>query len=62
MSKFAQYFEEVLEYKRAFKEVEAASYIGMSRSFLRQSRMNGDRAAIPAPNLNSLYSASCGLF
>ena len=29
--------------KRAFTEPEAAEYIAMSRSFLRQSRMNGDR-------------------
>lgn len=36
--------------KRAFSEKEAAEYIGMSRSFLRQARMTGplpDRA--PAP-------------
>ena len=29
--------------KRAFTEVEAAIYISMSRSFLRQDRMNGLR-------------------
>jgi hypothetical protein len=29
--------------KRALKEKEAAEYIGMSRSFLRQDRMNGYR-------------------
>jgi predicted DNA-binding transcriptional regulator AlpA len=29
--------------KRALTEREAAEYIGMSRSFLRQARMNGDR-------------------
>lgn len=28
----------------ALRETEAAAYIGMSRSFLRQSRMNGARA------------------
>ncbi len=27
----------------AFNEIEAASYIGMSRSFLAISRMDGDR-------------------
>jgi predicted DNA-binding transcriptional regulator AlpA len=29
--------------KRTFTEAEAASYTGMSRSFLRQDRMNGQR-------------------
>jgi predicted DNA-binding transcriptional regulator AlpA len=29
--------------KKALKEKEAAEYIGMSRSFLRQDRMNGYR-------------------
>lgn len=29
--------------KRALSEKEAAEYIGMSRSFLRQDRMNGYR-------------------
>ena len=29
--------------KRALTELEASCYIGMSRSFLRQARMNGDR-------------------
>ena len=29
--------------KRALSEHEAADYIGMSRSFLRQDRMNGHR-------------------
>ena len=29
--------------KRGFKEPEAANYIGMSASFLRKSRMDGDR-------------------
>lgn len=33
--------------KRALTEVETAEYIGMSRSFLRQSRMEGNRT--PAP-------------
>lgn len=37
-------------HKRSYTEEEAAIYIGMSRSFLRQSRMNGtleDR--VPGP-------------
>lgn len=29
---------------RALTEVEASKYIGMSRSFLRQSRMEGNRS------------------
>ena len=29
--------------RRALTEAEAATYIGMSRSFLRQDRMNGHR-------------------
>ena len=29
--------------RRAFAEADAAEYIGMSRSFLRQSRMDGER-------------------
>lgn len=29
--------------KRSYTEKEAAEYIGMSRSFLRQDRMNGIR-------------------
>jgi len=29
--------------KRALTDPEASKYIGMSKSFLRQSRMNGDR-------------------
>ena len=29
--------------KRVLTEKETAEYIGMSRSFLRQARMNGDR-------------------
>ena len=36
--------------KRALSEIEAAEYIGMSRSFLRQSRMEGNREnRTPAP-------------
>lgn len=36
--------------KRAFNEKEAAHYISMSVSFLRQSRMSGDlRSRTPAP-------------
>lgn len=38
------------EKKRAFSEIETAEYIGMSRSFLRQSRMEGNRTnRTPAP-------------
>ena len=36
--------------KRALTEQETAEYIGMSRSFLRQSRMEGNREnRTPAP-------------
>lgn len=36
--------------KRSYQEDEAAYYIGMSRSFLRQSRMTGQLDGhIPAP-------------
>ena len=36
--------------KRALTEIETAEYIGMSRSFLRQSRMEGNRDnRTPAP-------------
>jgi len=36
--------------KRALSEQEASNYIGMSRSFLRKSRMEGNRANhTPAP-------------
>lgn len=36
--------------KRGYKEEEASEYIGMSRSFLRQSRMTGQLdGRIPAP-------------
>lgn len=36
--------------KRALSEIETAEYIGMSRSFLRQSRMDGCREGrTPAP-------------
>jgi predicted DNA-binding transcriptional regulator AlpA len=35
---------------RSFTEQEAAKYISLSRSYLRQSRMNGDREGrTPAP-------------
>ena len=35
---------------RVFSEIETAEYIGMSRSFLRQSRMDGNREnRTPAP-------------
>lgn len=38
------------EYKKVLSEIETAEYIGMSRSFLRQSRMEGNRAnRSPAP-------------
>ena len=34
----------------ALSEIDAAQYISMSRSFLRQGRMNGDRAGrTPTP-------------
>lgn len=37
--------------KRSFTEQEASVYIGMSRSFLRQDRMNGIRKnRTPGPN------------
>ncbi len=36
--------------KRALSEKETSEYIGMSRSFLRQSRMEGNRSTrTPAP-------------
>ena len=36
--------------KRAFSEIEASKYISMSRSFLRQARMDGNREnRTPAP-------------
>lgn len=36
--------------KRAFSEIEASQYISMSRSFLRQARMEGNRDnRTPAP-------------
>ena len=36
--------------KRALSEKETSQYIGMSRSFLRQSRMEGNRTTrTPAP-------------
>lgn len=36
--------------KKVLSEIETAEYIGMSRSFLRQSRMEGNRASrTPAP-------------
>lgn len=37
--------------KKVFKEVEAATYIGMSRSFLSQDRVHGTLAnRTPGPN------------
>lgn len=39
------------EKKRCFTEKEASEYIAMSRSFLRQDRMNGFRKGrTPGPN------------
>ncbi len=39
-----------LNERRVYREEEAAAYIGMSRSFLRQARMNGDRVGrTPGP-------------
>jgi predicted DNA-binding transcriptional regulator AlpA len=36
--------------KRVLTEIETAEYIGMSRSFLRQARMEGNRGSrTPAP-------------
>jgi len=36
--------------KRALSEIETSEYIGMSRSYLRQSRMDGERdSRTPAP-------------
>jgi len=35
--------EQIQATKRALSEIEAAIYIKMSRSFLRQDRMNGSR-------------------
>jgi len=35
--------EQIEQAKRALSEAQAACYIGMSRSFLRQDRMNGHR-------------------
>lgn len=36
--------------KRAYSEIEASEYISMSRSFLRQARMEGNREnRTPAP-------------
>lgn len=40
----------ITQNKRALSEIETAEYIGMSRSFLRQSRMEGNREnRTPAP-------------
>ena len=39
-----------IQSKKVFSEIETAEYIGMSRSFLRQSRMEGNRTnRTPAP-------------
>lgn len=43
--------------KRSFTEQEAATYIALSRSFLRQSRMTGPlQSGIPAPKFIKLGS------
>lgn len=43
--------------KRAFTEKEAAQYISMSRSFLRQARMDGNRThRTPAPRFIKIGS------
>lgn len=45
--------------KRSFTEEEASIYIGMSRSFLRQSRMNGNlEGRIPGPDFIKVGSRS----
>jgi hypothetical protein len=42
--------------KRAYTEAEAAEYIGMSRSFLRQARMNGQlKNRTPAPRYVRIF-------
>ena len=44
---------------RAVTEQQAAQYIGMSRSFLRQGRMNGDREGrTPSPPYLKIGSRS----
>jgi len=44
---------------RALTERDAADYIGMSRSFLRQGRMNGDREGrTPTPPYLKIGSRS----
>ncbi|MCX7109410.1 MAG: DNA-binding protein [Proteobacteria bacterium] len=44
--------------KRAFSDKEAADYIGMSESYLRISRMDGDRAnRTPGPNFIKIGKA-----
>ena len=44
---------------RALSEKDAAIYIGMSRSFLRQGRMNGDRdGRTPTPPYLKIGSRS----
>jgi predicted DNA-binding transcriptional regulator AlpA len=43
--------------KRSFSEQEASQYIGLSRSFLRQARMNGAlKGSIPPPKFIRLGS------
>lgn len=45
--------------KRVFTEAEAAIYIGMSRSFLRQGRMNGElKNRTPSPQWITVGSRS----
>ena len=44
--------------KRGYNEHEAAKYLGMSASFLRISRMDGDRAnRTPGPNFIKIGKA-----
>lgn len=45
--------------QRAYKEDKAAIYCGVSRSFLRQSRMNGEREnRLPGPPFIKMGSRS----
>jgi len=45
--------------RRLLTEKETALYLGMSRSFLRQSRMNGNRdRRVPAPPFRR-FSSRC---
>jgi len=53
--------------KRLFTEIETAAYLGMSRSFLRRSRMEGNRDSLntcptlyPDWSLNSVFKRGFG--